>query len=123
MTQAHILPSLWARGLGERKVRDLCERGRHRQDSEHGDEDRHAHEQEHHEWHVAWVHLLPDPSIEGFVFAPYDYGESVIGRMAIFSPHAVVRREARRRPFVFLWQSVLVSGCAAIVGVAIAQLA
>ena len=69
------------------------------------------------------MHLLPDPSIEGFFFATYDYGESVIGRMAIFSPHAVVRREARRRPFVLIWQSLLVSGCAAIVGVAIAQLA
>jgi len=120
---ARLLPSARSRGLGERKIRDLRQRCSHGQDSEHGDKDRYTHEQEHHDWHVAWAHLLPDPSIEGVTFASYDYGETVIGRMAIFSPHAIVRREARRRPLLLLWQSLLVSGCAAILGFAIAHLA
>lgn len=121
--QADLLPSARSRRLGERKIRDLRQRGRHGQDSEHADEDRYTHEQEHHDWHVAEVHLLPDPSIEGVAFATDVYGETVIGRMAIFSSHAVVRRKARRRPLVLLWQFLLVSGCAGLVGFAIAQLA
>jgi hypothetical protein len=46
----------------------------------------------------------------------------MISRLAAFSPHPHVRRDARRLPFLILYRVALVSACAAVLGFAIAQL-
>jgi hypothetical protein len=46
----------------------------------------------------------------------------MIRRLAAFSPHPHVRRDARRLPFVLLARFALIAGCAAVLGFAIAQM-
>jgi hypothetical protein len=47
---------------------------------------------------------------------------NVIKRLAAFSPHPHVRRDARRLPLLILYRFALVTGCAAVLGFAIAHL-
>jgi hypothetical protein len=46
----------------------------------------------------------------------------MIRRLAAFSPHPHVRRDARRLPLLLLYRFAIVTGCAAVLGFAIAQL-
>jgi hypothetical protein len=45
----------------------------------------------------------------------------VLRKTAVFSPHPVVRRDARRAPFVLLARFFVVAACAAVLGFAISQ--
>jgi fatty acid desaturase len=58
----------------------------------------------------------------GFGDAASEYLANVIKRLAAFSPHPHVRRDARRLPLLILYRFALVTSCAAVLGFAIAHL-